>query len=249
MKKLSTMAMSLLFFSCQITESLYLSETGMVKQETKIDLSGMMSLAYTAEDLDSLKQIGQFPIDEMLPVADAYELQRTDGEEMSTAEKEFAKAFNKSHVRMVQNENEWLFSIVTDEMDVKSFNDYNKNIQKAFTEFEKSNSEEAKKYAESGYANMFELKYDGKSFERKSLNKKAVLDLDNTEVSDSSGLSAKDIMNMAEYSIDYHFAKPVKSTTLKDGEIGADGKTVSSKIQLTDLLEKPEDYNFKVEFK
>lgn len=244
MKKITMVLLLISFVSCQITERMYLSESGMVKQESEIDFSAMMSIVFTPEKIDSMRLVGEFPIDTILSIADSG-LSPVSNEGTSAAENEFTKSFDKTKVRMIMNESGGKFIIFNDEMSVKDFNSYQKKIQEAYKKFEANDPESASSFAQSGYNTILEYKYNDKEFEKISLTKQMNLD---DLATDSSGFSMKDMLSLYTYKIEYHFPKAVKSTTLKDAQISEDGKTITADIPMGDLLENPQNYNFKVEF-
>jgi|GEM_PF-809399 hypothetical protein len=246
MKRILPIAvMAFFLYACQITERIYLSETGSVKYESEIDFSDMMSFMYTPEKIDSMKLIGEFPIDTIVPMADADQFQKPDADEPSQAEKNFIKSLDKTSMRLVMNENEGRIVIVTEEKDVKSFNAYFENVDKSLKQYAKEDKEGSSQFSEAGYMNILNLNYDGKSFERKSFSK--VVDFSDSQT-DSAAFSSKDMMNMFGYRMEYHFPKKVKSVDLEGAMIGADGKTIIADVEYVDILENPEKYNFKVKF-
>ena len=246
MKRILPIAvMSLFLYACQITERMYLSETGSVKYESEIDFSEMMSFIYTAEKIDSMKMTGEFPIDTIISMADSDQFKKPNAQETSPAEKDFIQSLDKTNMRLVMNENEGRMLIITEEKDVKSFNTYLNNVEKSLKQYEKEDKEGASQFSEAGYMNILNLSYDGKSFERKSLSKAVDFSM---EESDSAGFSSKDMMKMFSYRMEYHFPKKVKSVDLEGAMISADGKTVIADVDYLDVLENPEKYNFKVKF-
>lgn len=246
MKKLILCGVAMtLFFSCQVTERMYLSESGMVRQESELDFTSLMAFAYTPEARDSLRNIGEFPIDTIVSLADSNQFTMSNGTN-EKAQAEFAKAFTKSKMRYVMNDEESKFITFTEEMSVDSFNAYQKNIRTALIKYEQADELGAANLAESGLTNVLQYKLSAGSFERTTLNKAYPLD---NMLTDSTGISAKEMLNMSEYKIEYHFPKAVKSTTLKNAEISADGKTVTASVGMNDILEDPGILNFKVEFK
>lgn len=246
MKRILPIAvMAFFLYACQITERIYLSETGSVKYESEIDFSDMMSFIYTSEKIDSMKLTGEFPIDTIVSMADSDKFQKPDAEESSPAEKKFLQSLDKTNMRVIMNENEGRILLITEEKDLKSFNAYLTNINNSLRDFEKEEKEGASQFTEATYMNILNLSYDGKMFERKSLSK--VVDLNNSET-DSAGFSSKDMMSLFSYRLEYHFPKKVKSVDLEGAMIGADGKTIIADVEYVDILENPEKYNFKVKF-
>lgn len=238
--------LALIFISCQITERVYLSESGKIRQEMEIDVTALMSFATTPEQIDSLREIGEFPLDKVVSMKESEQYTQTKEGGHTPAQDEFIEAFDKTNMRIIMNENESKFIIMTNEMGVKEYNAYQEKINKAYQKYEKEDPKNAEGYSSSGYGTMLWFSYNEKGFERKSLNEK--IEIQEEETDDSLGISVREFMNMNTYKIEYHFEKPIKSTTLKNAEISADKKTVTADVPMADLLENPEDYNFEVKF-
>lgn len=245
MKKIFFAAVSLMFLvSCQITERMYLSETGMVKQETEIDFSALMSFAFSPEQQDSMRLTGEFPIDTIVSLADINEVANMDSE-TSEYEKAFNNAFQKSKVRFLMSENQGVFTLMNNEMSVKDYNAYQKNIEKAYQEFKNNDKKSAGEMMLTGYGTMLQYSLNGKTFERNSLN--SSFDFSLVEEGDDEEMSTKDMLGMYTYKIEYHFPKTVKSVDHKGATISTDGKTVTVVATMSEILENPEKFNFKVE--
>lgn len=247
MRKITLLSLlAVLLISCQVTERIYLSELGTIRQEMDIDFTALMSFISTPEKMDSLREIGEFPVDKVVSILQAEELFQTEKSERKPAQEEFLKTFDKSNVRIVMNEEKASFTIFTTEMKVKEYNLYQEKIEKAYQEYMKKDPENAKGYSTSGFGTMLRFEYDGKKLERISLSEK--VEIPNEEDEDSLGFSTRSFMDLNTYRIEYYFEKPIKKTTLKDAQIGPDGKVLTSEIRLSDILENPENYNFEVQF-
>lgn len=230
--------------SCQITERVYLSESGMIRQQTEVDFSSMLGLALSPEKIDSMKMAGEFPLDTVVSLAETGMLPGSE-DEVSEAEIQFRKSMDKTKVRMLIDEEEAKFVLFNEEMSIADFNNYQKTINESYRLLKQQDKKSADEFVQSGYGSMLQFSYDNDSFERKVLNDK--VDFDSQEL-DSMGLSVREMMKMYTYKLEYHFPKKVKSTTLKKAEISPDGKTLAVDVDMADLLENPDNYNFKVEF-
>lgn len=245
MKKLILGIMALGLFSCQITERMYLSESGMVEQQTEVDFSAMMSFMFTPEKIDSMKTEGQFPIDTIGSMLDASAMSTPEGEDISNAEAKFRQSFDKTKVRIVMDEGVGKVVFMTDKMSLADFNAYQNKIKNAFDEYYAADKDGAEAYLGTGYGSILQYKLTSKDFERKSFNKSLSFDEEPVD----SGFSAKEMMDMNTFKFEYHFPKAVKSSNLKDSEISPDGKTVTAEAVISNMIENPDQYNFKVEFK
>lgn len=238
MKKLLLLAVTaVLMASCQITERIYLSETGMVKYQSEIDYTSLLSFAYDDNTKDSLRRLGEFPVDQTERMGNIDNL-KGEADKYTQSQKNFLKSLNKTEVHTVMNDDQGIISFNTDPMDVKSFNHYFKELKNSLVQFEKENPEDAKAFSEGAFFSLLQLEYDGKRFTRKSLNKKEV------KSADDEGTGG-----MINYKMEYHFPKAVKSVNLAGAEISADGKVVSVVVDYDDYLKNPEKYDLKVEFK
>jgi len=245
MKKFILGIMALGFISCQITERMYLSESGIVEQQTEVDFSAMMSFMLTPEKIDSMKTEGVFPIDTIGSMLDASTMSASENEDVSDAEMKFRQSFDKTKVRIQMDEGVGKVVFMTDKMSVDDFNTYQNKIKSAFDEFYAVDKDGAEAYLGTGYGSILQYRLTSKDFERKSLNRSVVI----TEESTDSGFSSKEMIDMNSFKFEYHFPKAVKSSNLKDAEISPDGKTVTGEAVISNMIENPDQYNFKVEFK
>lgn len=231
-------------YSCQITERIYLAESGSVRYESEINFSEMMGFMINEKNIDSLKLVGQFPLDTILSLQEADGFQNSSSEKPSKEELNFLKSLDKTKIRLVMNENDGKMVLVTEEKDISSLNAYLKNANKYLKEYEKFDKDKSEKLSNGAYMSILELKNDGKTFERKSLSEKVNLD----ELSDSTTISTKDMFGMFGYKLEYHFPKKVKSTTLEGATISPDGKTVTADVDYLEVIQNPSKFDFKVEF-
>ncbi len=247
MKNIFILFVSAVFLvSCQITERFYLQESGAVKYETEINFSEMMGFMYDQYTKDSLKQIGEFPIDTLINFADLENFEQfKSADSITDAEREFMKSMNKTNVRMVMNDNEGKMVIGIAEKDVNSFNKYLKQMNSALSKLEKEDPKAAGELAQSGVMNSLEIKFDGKTFQRIATNHLSGL-MD--EEDDSTALATKQMMEMFEYKMEYHFPKKVKKSSLENATFSLDGKTMTVNVPMSELMDNPEKYNFTVEF-
>lgn len=247
MKKLFYLfSAAILLVSCQITERAYIQENGSIKYETEMNFSEMMGMMMPQETKDSLRQIGQFPIDSVMTFSDLEKMDtKLSSEKVGEHEKDFLKVMDKMKVRMVMNDNEGKISFGVEEKDVKSFNAYMKEIKAAGEKLAKEDKKAADNLAESGMLNFMEFKYDGKSFQRIASNQTTKM-LD--EMNDSTAASTRQMLGMFQYKLEYHFPKKIKKSNIENATYSLDGKTMTVDVPMVDLMENPEKYNFKIEF-
>ena len=246
MKKLLLLFVAAIcIISCEFTERIYLSESGAVRYENEVNFSDMMPIAYSDKVKDSLRLIGEFPVDTVMSFTGMESFM--DGlkqDSLNDAQKEFMKSLDKMKVRMVTNDDEGKIIIFLEEKNINGLNAYFDEIKAAATELERKDGESAKDLIDRGMFNMLELKYDGKKFERVSKNEPVSPE----EWDDSTAESTRQMMSMFKYKLEYHFPKRIKSTSIGGATYSLDGKTMTLEVPIMDALEHPEKYNFTVEF-
>lgn len=247
MKKLFYLfCIAILAVSCQITERAYFEESGAIRYETELNFTDMMDLVFSEQSKDSLRLIGEFPIDSVMTFSD---LEKMDSKfsngELGNAEQEFLKVMEKMRVHMILDDNQGSISFGVQEKNLESFNNYMKEIKTASEKLAKEDKAAADNLAQSGLMNSIQFKYDGKSFQRLGDNSSVKL---LEEMNDSTAESTRQMMGMFQYKMEYHFPKKIKNSSIPDATYSLDGKTITIDLPMTDLFEKPEKYNFKVEF-
>jgi hypothetical protein len=243
-KTLLLLILAIGLVSCEITERVYLNENGSVKYETEFDFSQMSGFMFPEAKRDSLRKIGEFPIDTIMAIADLENYSDMENDSISDAEREFMQSLDKMRVRMKIDENVAMMNIGLEEKDVESFNDYLKKVKDAGEKLAKEDPESAKSLTQSGILKTLELKYDGKQFQRISGETGNLFD----ELDDSTSASAKEMLGMFKYRMEYHFPKKIKSSTLENATFSLDGKTMTIDVPMNELMENPQKYNFTVEF-
>src|SRR5690606_282082 len=155
MKKLLYLVFaSVLLVSCQITERAYIEENGSVRYETELNFSEMIGMVYNDATKDSLRQIGQFPIDSVMNFSDLEKMEpQSDQKEMSAGERDFMKVLDKMKVHMLVNDNEGKVTFGIQEKDINSFNAYMKQIQAASEKLAKEDPDAAENFSKSGLMN------------------------------------------------------------------------------------------------
>lgn len=234
-----------LLTSCRITERVYIQENGAVKYETELDFSEMMGLMFSQADKDSLRQIGEYPIDSIMKFSDLEKLESKLGDDQtSEAEREFMKSLDKMNVRMVMNDNEGKMIFGIQEKDIKTFNASMKEISEAGDKLAAKDKKSAENLSQTGLLKSIELKYDGKLFQRIGGNQTGILE----EMDDSTAESTRQMMGMFTYKLEYHFPKKIKKSSVENATYSLDGKTMTIETSMMELFENPDKYNFTVEF-
>ncbi len=245
MKKLFLLfSIAILVISCQITERVFIQESGAVKYDTEFDFSEMIGFIYTQSTKDSLRSIGEFPVDTIISLAELENFAQISPDSINDAQREFMKSLDKMKVRMVINDTEGIMSIGLEEKNIESFNAYLKKVKEATDKLEKEDSKMAEGLAQSGMLKTLEFKYDGKTFNRIAGKTKGFLD----GLDDNTTESTKEMMNMFTYKLEYHFPKKIKKSNIENATYSLDGKTMTVEVPMMELIENPEKYNFQIEF-
>ncbi len=235
--------LAIILVSCQITERLYLQESGAVKYETELNFSEMMGFIYDEHTKDSLRQLGEFPLDTLIDFADLQDFTQMSTDSISQAEIDFMRSMDKTKVHMVMNDTEGKMIIRIEEKDMNAFNLYLDKMNTALAKLEKEDPAAAAEMGQSGLMKSLEYKFDGKNFQRIAKNQNQFLD----ELDDSTAEATRQMMNMFQYKLEYHFPKKVKKTSIENATFSLDGKTMTVEVPMSELLENPEKYNFTVE--
>jgi len=222
--------------SCEITERVEISDSGTFSYETEIDYSELLSISLTDEAKDSMRIYGQFPMDTIIYLKDAKDVDNLNNKDVSEADRKLMTAMDKTSLQMILNDTQGKFILNSKEKDVKSLNAYLSKISEAFKEYKKLDPESAQEMEDIGMFNPIEFAYDGKKFSRKNLTKPVFSSSD------------QDMMGLYSFKVEYKFPKPIKSTSLKGATFSSDRKTMTWNSSLAALEENPDVLNFSVEF-
>ncbi|MFA5620109.1 MAG: hypothetical protein WDA08_07385 [Weeksellaceae bacterium] len=231
--------------SCQFSERLYLMDSGKVNYEYEVDFSAMASMMISAEGLDSMKKIGEYPIDQTVPLTQIEQLKFLKIDTLTPKQKEYFKTLNKTKAQLVLNDNVGKLSFITEENSVDAFNAYTKKAKAIVEEMKKEKTTDGKSEDNFDFLIFPNFEYNGKTFKR-------IANIENLEkgIKNDSLIEAAEILNAFRYKIEYHFPKEIKKTSLdSEGKISPDGKTILVDMSLTELFDNPEKYNFKLDFK
>lgn len=230
----------LIFVSCQLTERVYIKEDGSVVYESGLDFSALTDMVYSPEQIDSLRNIGEYPMDTVINFADISNVRQMEMGEISEKEMEFLNSLDQMKLSFRIDDNIGDLNFRVEENSVESFNAYQNRMQQTSEELKKENaSQSLSAFQEMGLLNPLELSYNGKTFTRNS----GPLGLPEQSAEDSLDLASLYIFNL-----EYHFPKKIKSISVEEAQIGPDGKSLIISVPMADYLAEPEKYNFKVDF-
>lgn len=243
-KNVFILFIAFLLAACQITERIEIHENGSVSYSTELEFTDMMAMMFDENTKDSLRNIGQFPIDTVMSFNEMEQFNMTS-DSISEAERTFMKSMEKMKLNIVMNEDVGKIGIGFDEKNVHAFNAYFEQMNKAIEKMQKDDPNGAKELTQTGLLNPIKIKYDDKHFERISINNfKSMAE----QMDDSTLASTRQILGMFTYKIEYKFPKKIKSTTLENALLSTDGKTILIELPGTHLLDDNATNNFKVEF-
>lgn len=243
-KNVFILFITFLLAACQITERIEIHENGSVSYSTELQFTDMMAMMFDENTKDSLRNIGQFPIDTVMSFYEMEQFNMTS-DSISEAERTFMKSMEKMKLNIVMNEDVGKIGIGFDEKNVHAFNAYFEQINNAIEKMQKDDPNGAKELTQTGLLNPIKIKYDDKHFERISINNfKSMAE----QMDDSTLASTRQMLGMFTYKIEYKFPKKIKSTTLENALLSTDGKTILIEFPGTHLLDDNATNNFKVEF-
>jgi hypothetical protein len=229
--------------SCKMTERMILSEDGLIEYETEIDVTEMIGFMYPQKSIDSLKLIGQFPIDTLISYAKLQDHHELKSKDLSEEELQLFKLMDKSYLHLEINEKLAKITMKTDKMPWKDFNAYWDRLDKGVQNLEKAKPGSTDKLKEIGFFNSMSVKYDGKTFQR--INDPRT---QQTVLSDTALLGGAEMMKMLTYKMEYRFPKPIKTISIDNASFSLDRKYMWIEVTAADMLENPEKYNFTIEF-
>lgn len=235
--------MAITMISCEITERMKVSEDGQIQYETEVNLQSMVGIMFPESTKDSLKEIGEFPIDTLLRFneADKYLSKNSQDSTISQDELDFYQNMDKSFVQLKFNDSDGYMKFITSEMNWKDFNAYWEKMDKSILEIQKKNPELAAKIKQNPQMTSMQLKLTKNSFEKKSnYSAQALME------GEYENMESEEFARMITYKMEYHFPKPIKSTTLKNASFSLDRKIMYAEIPLQEMFKNSDISNFKV---
>ena len=222
--------------SCQITEKIYLEESGAGKYNIEIDMSGMMQSLGGLND----KEIDSTYVakDSIINFADML-IEHKDS--IAKLPKEKQEQLKKmKDVQMIIHEdkskNELSISIVGKFKNAEELN----NLQNILNTTQSDKKQIPSKY-DVKYA------YSKNKFSRKSFKKD--LSKEELEKYDESMKGFNMFLSGTTYKLEYHFPKTIKKTSLKDVKFSDDKKTLYIEKSISEWLTDPTVFDFDVKLK
>jgi len=230
--------------SCQLTEKINLNNDGSGTYKLNIDMSSMMSSmqGMNKENDEGEKEKSEV-VDTIVYFKDILAEKKDSIAKLPADEQAKLKALEdlKLHVNINEEKNIAITEFIFDFKNIREL----KNIQE---KIEKANSINDGKPAEDNIR-PYEVVYhfDGKTFHREVVERK--LTDEQKEAYKKSMEQGSQMVEGSSYQIEYHFPRPVKSTTFKDAKFSSDRKTMYIQSDMKKITEDPKFLDFKVVLK
>lgn len=235
-------AACLLLTSCQMTERVFIKQDGSVRYEFSIQSSRMAKSMSASPKIDSLRKIGKFPIDTIVPLSKMDDLGLPNLPQSNKDSKKYQELAKKAKLHLIMNDNTMDFTIFFERESIAALNTYANALEKAKEEQGSEESSENKDDKENvPFFDNVRFNYDGKTFTRHS----EVAAQPKTDTI-PSGLSK--LSEMMTVKLEYHFPKPIKTCSIEEATFSLDRKTMYAEVSYTELNTNPEKYNFTITF-
>jgi len=230
--------------SCQFTEKINLNNDGSGTYKLKIDMSAMMSsMKGMNKENDEAEKEKSEVVDTIIHFKDILAEKKDSISKLPADEQAKLKALEdlKLHVNINEEKNIAITEFI---FDFKNISDL-KNIQE---KIEKANSvNDGKPEEDNIRPTEVVYHFDGKTFHREVVERK--LTEEQKEAYKKSMEQGSQMVEGSSYQIEYHFPRPVKSTTFKDAKFSSDRKTMYIQSDMKKVTEDPKFLDFKVVLK
>ncbi len=242
MKKLTFLlliAITTVFIGCEFSENIYINDDGTGKMSFQFDASELMKVSG-----DAMTETTEKALDSTIVFKELLEEKKDSISELSKEDQEALKALEDFSVHMVMNpENqEMKFDMYTDFNDVNELQDMMTamNIASSLNEEDKGDNP----FSSMVKAGSTKMEYSFKNgiFKRKAeiADKEA-----HKQALDSLG-QAEMMFAASNYSLNYHFSKPIKSVSNEKAMFSADKKSFKLEVSYLDYLKDPGILNLEV---
>jgi len=226
--------------SCQFTEQIDFKENGSGTYTLKMDMSAMITAMKKMGDSTTTKNKNPEMIDSIIDF-ETFLVEKKDSiSKLPKEEQEKLNALKDMKMRIQMNEE-------TDAFNMDFIFDFNNiaeldNIQEKVSKGQSINKKETAPTPEAPTEVIYS--FNGKKFNRtvkdKNLSKEAI------EAYDLSMKQSSSMMDGSAYNIEYHFPKPIKSTSFKEATFSGDRKTLYIKSDLKTVTSNPHLLEFEV---
>lgn len=238
---LTFILIAILFSSCEFTERINLNKNGSGTYTLNMDMSAMMQAMKKMGDSTNAESEKPEILDTIMDFNDFLIEKKDSIAKLPKEEQEKLKALKDMKLHIEMNEITDVFNMDFI-FEFKSIDEL-KNIQEKISKGHSLN--EKKKESPSPEApTEVKFSFDGKKFHRIVVDKN--LSEEEKEAYKKSMEESASMMNGSSYNIEYHFPKPIKSTTYKDATLSLDRKTLYIKTDLNTITSNPKLLDFEV---
>ena len=233
--------LALTFISCQITEKIDFNKDGSGVYSMKMDMSAMMKAMKNMNTDAQKDSTSSKVIDTIINFNDFLKEKKDSIDKLPPEEKaklESIKDF-KMHVFINEDKDKAITEFIYDFKNTSDLHDMQDRINKANTLSSGNNQKETAQPTRVVYH------FDGKNFHREVV--KNQLTPEQEAAYKQSVEQGKDIIESSSYIIEYHFPRPIKSTSFKDATFSDDRKTIYIYTNMKSITENPELLDFKIE--
>lgn len=231
-----------------MTERIFIKQDGSVRYEFNIQSSQIAKSISSSPKIDSLRKIGEFPIDTIVPLSKMDELGLSDlSQSYKNKEpknlKKFLELAKKTKLHLIINDSTMAFTISSKRESIAALNTYVNVLEKAK---EEHNSEESSKNKDNeenaSFLRNVQFSYDGKTFtrQRKIATTKTKID--------SIPSTLSEFPEIMTLKLEYHFPKPIKTCSIEGAIFSVDRKTMYVETPYIEASINPKKYNFTVTF-
>lgn len=228
-----------------MTERVFIKQDGSVRYEFNIESSRIAKSMSASPKIDSLRKIGKFPIDTIVPLSKMDDLglpKLPRSNKGAKNSKEYQELAKKAKLHLIMNDDTMNFTIFFERESITALNTYANALEKAKEEQGAEKSSESKDAKESmPFFSNVRFSYDGKTFTRQSKS------LTQTKT-DSIPSGMSQFTKMMTIKLEYHFPKPIKTCSIEDATFSLDRKTVYVEVPYIEAFTNPEKYNLTVTF-
>lgn len=229
--------------SCQLTEKINFNNDGSGTYKLKVDMSAMMSSMKGMQDEADKKEKEPEVVDTIIHFKDILAEKKDSIAKLPADEQAKLKALEdlKLHVSINEKKNIAVTEFMFDFKNISELKNIQERIEKANSISQGNPEEENIQPTEVVYH------FDGKTFHREVVEKK--LTEEQKEAYKKSMEQGSQMLEGSSFQIEYHFPRPVKSTTFKDATFSSDRKTIYIKSDMKKITEDPKFLDFKVVLK
>ncbi len=225
--------------SCQFTERIDIKENGSGTYSLEMDMSAM---------LGAMKQMGDSTktnedmkvIDTVIRFKDILEEKKDSITKLSKEEQASLKAIEdlKIHMMVDEKNGKMISDFIFEFNSINELGNIQERISKAQSVKDGKDSKTPSTDTEVKYS------YNGKKFTRKVTKKK--MTAEEKEAYKKSMEQSASFLDGSSYKLEYHFPKPIKSTTFKGATFSDDRKTMYMHADMKTITENPKLLDFEV---